>query len=132
MSLRSGILQSFLMTSIQSKFVLTSLWKIFLRRLYEDILTVSAIPSKHEIFVQGIQVKPETPKTWLSLCSSLHSYSKLFYKFVTYHMFDNNCYINTWNIRRQIVGYSKLLGIGAPKLRDLIRLAGVHKQAAAA
>ena len=89
-SLRSGILQSSLLTSLQSKFVLASLWKIFLRRLYEDILTVTAIPPKPEMLIQGIQVKPETPKTWLPLCSSLHSYSKLFYKFVTYYMFDNN------------------------------------------
>ena len=80
-SLRSEILQSSLLTSLQSKFVLTSLWKLFLQRLYKDILTVTTIPSKPEMIVQGIQVKPETPKTWLPLCSSLHSYLKLFYKF---------------------------------------------------
>ena len=36
---------------------------------------------------------------------SLQSYEKLFYKFVTYYMFNNNYNIDTWNIRRQIVGY---------------------------
>ena len=77
MSLRSGILQSSLPTSLRNKFVLASplasLWKIFLRRLYEDILTVTPIPSKPEIFLQNIrefmitpkQVKPEAPKSWI-------------------------------------------------------------------
>ena len=87
------------------EWILASLRKIFLRRLYEDIHTVMGIPSKPEIFVQGIQVKPETPKSWIPLCSSLHSYLKLFYKFITYYMFNNNYNIDTWNIRRQIVGY---------------------------
>ena len=85
-SLRSRVLKSSLLKSLQSKFVLASLWKIFLRRLYKDILTMTAISSKPEMLVHGIQVKPETPKTWLPLCSSLHSYSKLFYKCVTYHI----------------------------------------------
>ena len=62
------------------------------------------------MIVQGIQVKPETPKiTWLYLCSSLHSYSKLFYKFVAYYMFDNKHNIDTWSIRRQVVGYIMFL-----------------------
>ena len=57
------------------------------------------------MLVQSIQVKPETPKTWLPMCSSLHSYVKLFYKFVTYYVFDNNHNIDTWNHRKQVVGY---------------------------
>ena len=73
----------------------TSLWKISLWRLYEDILLVMGIPSKPEMVVQGIQVKPETPKTWIPLCSSLHSYLKFFYKFITYCMFHNNYNIDT-------------------------------------
>ena len=84
-SLRSGNLQSSL---LQSKFVLasplTSLWKIFLRRLYKDILTVTPIPSKPEIFLQYIQgfvitpeqVKPESPKLWIPSHSSLQFYVK--------------------------------------------------------
>ena len=76
-SLGSGILQSSLLTSLRSSFVLTYLQKIILRRLYKDILMVMGIPPKPEMFVQGIQVKPETPKSWLSLCLSLRSYSKL-------------------------------------------------------
>ena len=64
------------------------------------------MPSKPEMIVQGIQVKPETPKIIsFSLCSLLHSYLKLFYKFVTYYMFDNNYNIDKWNIRRQVAGY---------------------------
>ena len=51
------------------------------------------------------QVKLETPKAWLPSRSSLQSYTKLLYKFVTYCMFDNNYDIDTWNIKRQIVGY---------------------------
>ena len=101
--------RSSLLTSLQSEFVLTSLWKIYLRRLYEDILTVTAIPPNPEMLVQGIQVKSKTPKTWLPLCSSLHSYSKLFYKFVTYYMIDHNYNIDTWNIRKQVVGYIMFL-----------------------
>ena len=72
-----------LLTPLQSKFVLTSplayLWKMFLRNLYEDIPTVTRIHSKSEILLQYIrefmrttkQAKPETPKTWISSCSSL-------------------------------------------------------------
>ena len=73
-SLRSGNLRSSL---LRSKFVfaspLASLWKIFLRRLYEDILAVTPIHSKLEILLQNTwgfmiipkQVKPETPKSWI-------------------------------------------------------------------
>ena len=87
MALRSGILQSSLLTSLQSKFILTSplapLWKIFLRRLYKDIPTVTRIYSKPEIILQYIrgfvnapkQVKPEASKSWLPLHSSLQSYT---------------------------------------------------------
>ena len=78
---------------------------MFLQCLYKDILTATAIPPKPEMLIQGIQVKPEAPKTWLPLCSSLHSYSKLFYKFVTYYMIDHNYNIDIWNIRKQVVGY---------------------------
>ena len=78
--------------------------KIFPQRLYENILTVTTILSKPEMIVQGIQVKPGTPKIWLYLHSLLRSYSKFFYKFVTYSTFDNNYNINTWNIRRQVIG----------------------------
>ena len=35
------------------------MWKSFLRRLYEDIHMVTPIPSKSEMFVQGIHLKPE-------------------------------------------------------------------------
>ena len=105
MSLRSGILQSYLLISLQSNFVLSSLQKILLQRLYKDIHTVMGIPSKPAIFVQGIQVKPETPKLWIPLSSSLRSYSKLFYKSITYYIFNNNYNIDTWNIRKQVVVY---------------------------
>ena len=57
------------------------------------------------MFVQGLQVKPEKPKSWIPLCLSLHSYSNLFFKFITYYMFNNSYNIGTWNIRRQVVGY---------------------------
>ena len=45
-SLRSEIIQLSVLTSLPSKFVLSALWKLFLRRLYKDILTVTDIPSK--------------------------------------------------------------------------------------
>ena len=51
------------------------------------------------------QVKPEVPKSWLPLHSSLQSYTKSFYKFVKYYMFNNNHNINSWNIRKQVAGY---------------------------
>ena len=51
------------------------------------------------------QVKPETPKSWISSHSSLQPYVKYFYKFVTYYMFDHNYNIDTCDIRRQIVEY---------------------------
>ena len=63
------------------------------------------IPSKSEIFVQGRRVKLETPKSWIPLCLSLHSCSKLFYKFITYYLFNDSYYIDTWYIRRQVAGY---------------------------
>ena len=70
-SLRSGFLQSSLFVSLRSEFLqssphaslrseflqlslLVSLWNIFLRRLYRDIYTVTSIPSKFEMFLQGI------------------------------------------------------------------------------
>ena len=91
-SLKSGTLRSFLLTSL-----LVCLWNVFLRCLYEDIPTITSIPSRPEMFVQGIhskpeillqnirgfmilpkQVKPEAPKSWPPLHSSLHVYAKLF------------------------------------------------------
>ena len=83
MSLRNVIIRSSLLVSLQSNFALayplTSLWKIFLRRLYEDIPTVTPIPSKPEMFLQYIrgfviipeQVKPESPESWIPSHSSL-------------------------------------------------------------
>ena len=44
MSLGGGILQSSLLTSLRSNFVLTSQWKIFLQCLYKDIYTVMGMP----------------------------------------------------------------------------------------
>ena len=87
---------------------MTSLWKIFLRRLYEDIPTVTPIPSKPEMFLQYIrgfmiipeQVKPESHESWIPSRSSIQPYVKCFYKFVTYYMFDHNYNIDTRDIRR--------------------------------
>ena len=81
-SLRSGNLQSSVLISL-----LVCLRNIFLRCLYEDIPPITSIPSKPEMFAQGIyskpeiclqhiwrfmivpkQVKPEAPKSWLPLC----------------------------------------------------------------
>ena len=116
-SLRSVIIRSSLLVSLQNNFALisslTSLWKIFLRRLYEDIPTVTPIPSKPEMFLQYIrgfviipeQVKPESPESWIPSRSSLQPYVKCFNKFVAYHMFDHNYNIDTRDIRRQLVGY---------------------------
>ena len=50
---------------------------------------------KPEMLLQGIQGKPETPKMWLPLCSSLHLYSKLFYKFVSYYMINHTYNVDT-------------------------------------
>ena len=111
-SLRSGLLWSSLLISLQSNFALssplTSLWKIFLRHLYEDIPTVTPIPSKPEMFLQYIrgfmitpeQVKPKSPESWIPSHSSLQPYVKYFYKFVKYYMFDHNYNTNTCDIRR--------------------------------
>ena len=41
--------------------------------------------------------------------SSLQPYAKSFYKFVTYYMIDYNYNIDTWNIRKQVAGYSMSL-----------------------
>ena len=55
-SLQSGTKRSYALASLRSKFLLasplTSLWKIFLQRLYEDIPTVTPIPSKPQTFLQ--------------------------------------------------------------------------------
>ena len=57
-SLRNEFLQSSLPASLRSKllqsYLLASLWNVFLQRLYKDIHTVISIPSKPEIFLQGI------------------------------------------------------------------------------
>ena len=37
--------------------------------------------------------------------SSLQPFMKYFYKLVTYYMIDYNYNINTWHIKRQVVGY---------------------------
>ena len=117
MSLRSVVIRSSLLVSLQSNFALTSplisLWKIFLRRLYEDIPTVTPIPSKPEICSQYIwgfviisgQVKPESPESWIPSRSSLQSYVQCFNKFFTYYMFSHNYNIDTPDIRRQLVSY---------------------------
>ena len=76
-SLQSGIIRSSPLTFLQSIFILASpltfLRKMFLRRLYEDIPTVTIIPSKPGIFLQYIrgfmitpeQVEPESPESWI-------------------------------------------------------------------
>ena len=76
-SLRSGVIQLSPLASLRSRFILaspmTSLRKIFLRRLYEDIPTVTLIPSKPGMFLQYIrgfmitpeQVEPESPESWI-------------------------------------------------------------------
>ena len=105
-----------------------SLWNIFLRHLYKDISTVTPIPSKPEMVVQGIhsklemllqniwgftivpkQVKPETHKPWVPLHSSLQSYAEIFYKYISYYVIDQNTNNNAWNMRKQAVGYIMLL-----------------------
>ena len=89
---------------------------------------VTSIPSKPEMFVQGIhskpeiplqniqgfmmlpkQVKPEAPKPCLPLHSSLQQYVKLFYKYTRYYVLNLNTNNNTGNIRKQAIGYSMLL-----------------------
>ena len=61
--LRSEILQSSLLASLWSTFLqsslFASLWNIFLRRFYKDMLTVTPIPSKPEMSIQGIHPKLE-------------------------------------------------------------------------
>ena len=47
------------------------------------------------------QVKPEA-KSWLPLHLSIQSYTKSFYKFVTYYMFNNNYNTDTYNTRKQV------------------------------
>ena len=69
---------------------------------FDDLEITHGIHSKPEILVQNIwgfmivpkQVKPEAPKSWLPLCSSLQPYKKFFYKFVAYYMIDHNCDID--------------------------------------
>ena len=104
--------------------LLPPLWNRFLRRPYKDISTVTPIPSKPEMFVQGIhskpeillqyiwgsmivskQVKPEARKSWLPSRSSIQPYTKSFYKFITHYMNIHIYNIDTWNIRKQMTGY---------------------------
>ena len=73
--LRNAIILSSLLVSLQSNLtltsLLTSLWKICLLRLYEDIPTITPIPSKPEIVLQYTwgfviipeQVKPDSPES---------------------------------------------------------------------
>ena len=89
-SLRCGFLQSSLLVSLQSIFILTSpltpLWKTFLRRLYEDIPSVTPIPLKPEMFLQYIrrsviilvEVKPESPESWIPSRLSYINYYLLY------------------------------------------------------
>ena len=51
------------------------------------------------------QVKPEAPKSWIPSHSSVQPYMKYFCKFVTHYMIDHNYNIDTWNIKKQVVGY---------------------------
>ena len=75
--------------------------------------TFTPIPSESEMFLQYIrgfmitpeQVKPESLESWMPSRSSLQPYMKYFYKFVTYYMLDHNYNIDTYGIKRQIVGY---------------------------
>ena len=110
-SVRNGFLRSSLLLSLRREFLqsslLTSLWNIFLRRLHKDIPTVTPIPSKSEMFVQGIhpksetllqnicecmtlskQVKPGASKSWVPLHASLQLCAKLFYKYIVYYVID--------------------------------------------
>ena len=112
-SLRSKFLQSLISTSLRSDFLRSSLlasqWSICLQRLYKDISTVTPIPSKPEIFVQGIHPKPEillqnireftilskqvnleASKSWLPLHASLQSCVQLFYEYIGYYVIDRN------------------------------------------
>ena len=97
-SMRNGILKSSLLASLQSNFVraspMTTLWKIFLRRVYKFMSTVAPI-----------QVKPEITKSWVPSNSSLQTYMKDFYKLITYYMIGYNLSINSDNIKKQVVGY---------------------------
>ena len=78
---------------------------------------VQGIHPKPEILLQNIrestilskQVKPEASKSWLPLYVSLQSCAKLFYKYIGYYVIDQNTNNNTWNIRKQAVGYIMLL-----------------------
>ena len=87
---------------------------MFLQCLYEYIPILTPVPSKLEMFPQGIdskpailsqniwrfmivpkQVKDEASKSWLSLCSSLQPYAKSFHKFVKYYTIDYDYNIDT-------------------------------------
>ena len=119
-SLSNGVLQSSLLVSLQSTSVLasplTSLWKIFLQRLYKDISTIIHTQVKPETHsynylykdistITPIHIKPEITRSWIPSHSSLQPYMKYFHKLITYYMTDYNHSINTGNIRRQVVGY---------------------------
>ena len=80
-------------------------------------MLVQGIHSKPEILLQSIrefmisskQVKREVSKSWLPLHASLQSSEKLFYKYLGYYVIDQNNNNNTWNIRKQTVGYIMFL-----------------------
>ena len=74
---------------------------------------VTPISSKSKIFLQYIwgfmirpkQVTPEITKSWIPPYQLLQPCLEYLYKFVTYYMIDHNYNIDTWNIRKQVVGY---------------------------
>ena len=44
----------------------------------------------HRFMIVPKQVKPEAPKSWLTLDFSLQLYAKLFYKYIGYYVIDLN------------------------------------------
>ena len=75
------------------------------------------IPSKPEIFLQriceftslSIQAKPEASTFWLLLHGSLESSVKHFYKDIGYYVIDQTTNNDTWDIRKQTLGYIMFL-----------------------
>ena len=131
--LRNKVLQSSLLTFLQNIFILlsvliflqstpvhtstlSSLWNIFLRRLYEDVYTIICIQVKPKIhsynhlyedisIVTPIHMKPEISKSWIPSRSLLQPYIKYFHKLITHYIIDYNHNNDTDNIRRKVVGY---------------------------
>ena len=75
------------------------------------------IPSKPEIFLQrireftilSIQAKPETSTFWLLLHGLLQSSVIHFYKYIGYCVIDRTANNDTWDIRKQTLGYNMFL-----------------------